>query len=476
MRSRSFFRPALLLLAILSLAGCKPELDYVSDSFVSDQATMSEAGETLSVIFNSESGQATLDLKASGSWTAEFVNGRAYWCTLSQDKGKSGVATLTFKVEANGEYDERSASVVFTCGKLQRTVVIVQKQHDSIVLTSGREDIASDGGTFTVKVATNIDYSYTIAPEAATWIHDLGTKGLRNETLTFAVDANPSLERRSGVITFSSTKGTETVTVYQKGEVPTIVVSDGEVTLQPEEGVFQVEVASNIDVSYEITPDCTWLEEVHTRTISTRTYTFAYTRNHDRGERKCEIVFRNSEYDRTDTVRIIQQKADIVRSDLSVLVPSCGATIAIHTSPAVSDAAQLHLSDHWAHIVGFEKEEGGYVFYVRFDKTQEKRSMYCEVYIPGFDNSDLIGFFQFSNSPSFSYSTPLRHVKAPVIMESGAVVIWGDGTFDRYEADLEHEYTQDCLHLITVEGFIFNSVEIAKPQDGMSYDFSKLRQ
>lgn len=475
MRHRHFIRPVLLLFGVLSLASCKPELDYVSDSFVSDQATMSEAGETLSVIFNSESGQATLDLKASGSWTAEFVNGRAYWCTLSQDKGKSGVATLTFKVEANGEYDERSASVVFTCGKLQRTVVIVQKQHDSIVLTSGREDIASDGGTFTVKVATNIDYSYSIAPEAATWIHDLGTKGLRNETLTFAVDANPSLERRSGVITFSSTKGTETVTVYQKGEVPTIVVSDGELTLQPEEGVLQVEVASNIDITFDILPDCDWIEEARTRTISTRTYTFAFTRNHSREERKCEIVFRNKDYARSDTVRIIQQKADIVRSDLSVLVPSCGATIAIHTSPAVSDAAQLHFSYGGARIVSMEKEEDGNVFYLSIDPTREERPIDCLVYIPGFDDPDLIDIYQFGTWPSFSYTTPRRQVKAPQIAGPGSVVIWGDGTFDRYDADLEHEYSSDGWHTITVEGYIFHSVEIARPQSGMSYDFSNLR-
>ena len=475
MKYRFFSRTLLSLLGILLLAGCKPELDYVADSFKSTDATLTEAGETLTVLFNSESGKATLDLKASGSWTAEFVNGRAYWCHLSQDNGKRGTATLTFNVERNGEYDERSASVVFTCGKLTRTVVVVQKQHDAMILTSGREDISSDGGTFTVKVATNIDYTYSIAPEAAEWIHDLGTKGLRNESLTFAVDANPALERRNGVITFKGEAGEESVTVYQKGEVPSIVVSSAEVTLQPEEGIMQVEVASNIDVTFEIPADCTWIEEVRTKTISTRTYTFAYTRNHSREARVCEIVFRNNDYAKEDIVRITQQKADIVRSDLSVLLPSCGATIAIHTSPAVSDAAQLHFPYGGGRIVSMEKEEDGNVFYLSIDPTREERPIDCLVYIPGFDDPDLIDIYQFGTWPSFSYTTPRRQVKAPQIAGPGSVVIWGDGTFDRYDSDLEHEYSSDGWHTITVEGYIFHSVEIARPQSGMSYDFSNLR-
>ena len=71
-------RDFLLIGILLLLASCRPELEIVDNSFRSTAATLSESGETISVLFNSDSGSASLDLNASGSWTAEFVNGRAY--------------------------------------------------------------------------------------------------------------------------------------------------------------------------------------------------------------------------------------------------------------------------------------------------------------------------------------------------------------------------------------------------------------
>ena len=78
MKNRFFFRPVLCaLLGLLALTACRPELDYVVDSFRSSQATLSGSGETITVLFNSDAGTASIDLSASGNWTAEFVNGRA---------------------------------------------------------------------------------------------------------------------------------------------------------------------------------------------------------------------------------------------------------------------------------------------------------------------------------------------------------------------------------------------------------------
>ncbi|MBQ1753813.1 MAG: BACON domain-containing protein, partial [Bacteroidales bacterium] len=194
MKNRFLFRPILCaLLGLLALTACRPELDYVVDSFRSSQATLSGGGETITVLFNSEAGTASIDLSASGSWTAEFVNGRAYWCTLSQTEGKRGLATLTFSVQANGEYDERSASVVFTSGDLKRTVVVVQKQRDAMLVSSGRFDIDAEGGTLTIEVSSNVDFTHAVAADAGDWIHSMSTKGLRQTGVVFRIDANPML-------------------------------------------------------------------------------------------------------------------------------------------------------------------------------------------------------------------------------------------------------------------------------------------
>ena len=481
MKTTRFFRPALCcLLGLLALTACKPELDYVVDSFRSSQATLSGSGETITVLFTSDAGTASIDLSASGAWTAEFVNGRAYWCKLSQTEGKRGVATLTFTVDSNGEYDERSASVVFTSGELRRTVVVVQKQRDAMLLSSGRLEIDADGGTLAVELSANVDFTHTIDAAASGWIHVLGTKGLRQSQVVFSIDKNPSLERRSGNITFSGAAGSETVTVYQKGEVPTIVVSEPEVMLNAEEGIVRVEIASNLDVTFEVDQDCDWLEEVRTRTISTRTYTFAYTRNHSRKPRQSFIVFRNEEFGKQETVWIEQVPAEILIEPWNVYVPSFGETIAVQTVGEVGSFDLFRFESDWPEAVSVEPYEGGNRFLLKVapNPTPFMRITGCTIYREGFDEPDRVEIVQYSQQPSYEYETTLREVSVPEMkgVVDGAVVIWGDGNYDLYEEGITHTYAEAGTHTIRIEGGILPYLLIPNPQNGMHYDFTNLRK
>ena len=98
MRTTAFILRYGLLLSCLAvcLTGCRPELDF--DAFHSGEASFSGGGENYVILFNSDAGTASVELSASGKWTAEFVNGRAYWCSLSAAEGKRGTVTLTFSV------------------------------------------------------------------------------------------------------------------------------------------------------------------------------------------------------------------------------------------------------------------------------------------------------------------------------------------------------------------------------------------
>lgn len=464
--------------ALLLLASCRPELDYVTDSFRSSQAQLSQSGETITVLFDANAGSASLDLLSSGDWTAEFVNGRAYWCTLSQSEGKKGVATLTFTVQANGEYDERSASVIFSTRDLRRTVVVVQKQRDALLLSSDRVDVPAEGGMFSIQVSSNIDFTHSVSSEAGGWIHSIGTKGLQQSVVTFSVDANPSLERRIGVITFKGASGEEPVNVYQKGEIPTIVVSEATVNLPAGEGTFQVEVASNLDVSYEISDDCSWLQEVRTKTVSTRTYTFAYTRNHSRELRTCAIVFRNEAFEKAETVQVEQPPAEILKAPSQVFVPSTGETVALLTAGEVEDFGQFRFEADWPEAVSVTPGEEGNRFLVRIDPnpTPFVRRTACSVYRPGFDEPDRLEFVQFGRKPSFSYETTLQEVTVPVFqgLDETALVIWGDGSYETYAEGLTHTYAAPGIHTIRIEGTSLPFFLIPAPQNGALYDFSQL--
>ena len=458
------------------LTACRPELDF--DFHQNSQASFSGNGENYTVLFDAESGVASIDLNASGHWTAEFVNGRAYWCTLSALEGKRGVATLTFSVQSNGEYDERSAAVVFTCKDLKRTIVVTQKQRDALLLSSGRVEMSADGGSFTVEVLSNIDFSHQIEANGQSWIRTISTKGLDKSVLTFQVDQNASLDKRIGTVTFVGPTSQETVTVYQKGETPTIVISEDTVSLTAEEGVFKVEVASNIDATLQVPEDCDWLREIQTKTISTHTYQFAYDRNQARTARTCYLVFRNDAFKKVDSVQVEQGQVPILKEVQDVYIPSAGDVVTLATSAAVQSFDQFHYDATWFEPAGMESDPDGnrFSFRVGPNPEQKMRAVPVSVSIPGFAEPDVFQVRQYGPYPSFSYVTTEQEVVVPKLDEGEIpyLVFWGDGSYERYTQDLQHRYESAGPHTIRFEGHSFLFLLLPAPQDGMRYDFSHL--
>ena len=149
----------ILFMAMLSLVCCKPELDFVDGSLRAGRAEAMMSSGNVSLNFPSESGSASVDLKASGAWTASFVNDRAKdWCSLSTSEGQRGTATITVSVKDNTDYDDRSASISFVCGDLRRTINVTQKQKDAILVTGNRLDLGPNGGSITVEVKANVAF------------------------------------------------------------------------------------------------------------------------------------------------------------------------------------------------------------------------------------------------------------------------------------------------------------------------------
>ena len=110
------------------------------------------------------------------------------------------------------------------------------------------------------------------------------------------------------------------------------------------------------------------------------------------------------------------------------------------------------------------------------NKGDEYREMKGRISRPGFDTPEEFTVCQFGQRPVFTYTENRREVTAPEIKDpaSPLIILWGDGKYEFYEAELGHEYEQDGPHTIRVEGkeiplFLFNSL-----QDGMRFDFSKL--
>ena len=119
----------LFLMGLFALTACQPDLHFLPESFQSPTADISGGDTDVSLVFPADAGFASLGFQSNQDWTVSFVNDRAKeWCSIPFESGRKGAFTLTVSVAANADYDERSASIVLSCGDLRRTIVVTQKQ------------------------------------------------------------------------------------------------------------------------------------------------------------------------------------------------------------------------------------------------------------------------------------------------------------------------------------------------------------
>ena len=301
-------KPTVLISLLLAFTACRPELQFVPESFQSPDAEIIGNEEMVSMVFPSHAGSASLSLQSSDNWTAGFVNNRARgWCSISSESGEKGTFKLTVNVKENDTFDERVAVILLNSKDLQRTIVVTQKQLDALLLSPGRVELSQEGGSFTVQVNANVDFTLSVPEEASQWLHRTDSKGLIPNRITFEADANMDVVPRQATLTVNSSVGKEEVTVYQMGEVPALVISARELSVPTAGSDFEVQITSNLDVETEIRPtSCDWVEEVETKIISTNTYYYAVAPNGSGEPREMSLVFRNTEYKLSDTLHVRQ--------------------------------------------------------------------------------------------------------------------------------------------------------------------------
>ena len=80
---RRFRTFAVLLLATGMLAGCRPDLDFMLESFVAPAAEVSGTSQAPAILFSAEEGQATVVFYSTGRWTAS-TGGTSAWFSASR--------------------------------------------------------------------------------------------------------------------------------------------------------------------------------------------------------------------------------------------------------------------------------------------------------------------------------------------------------------------------------------------------------
>lgn len=290
-----------------------------------------------------QGGNATVTFTTNAAWTASVSEGSrsVAWCSVSPTSGQAGTVNLTVTTTPNDTYDERNATVTITAGTAKKTFSVTQKQKDALTVTSNKVELSNEGGNFSIEAQANVSVSYEIEEAAKSWISTSESRGLTTTTLNFTAQANESTERRQGTITLKGGDGlTETVTVYQAGEEPSLVLTtEKEMTVGSEGGTLKIELQSNVEVKMEAL-EADWLRESSSRTMSSHTYYIEVDANETYDERNASVTFTAGELKQTVTITQKQKDALLVTSN-KVELTNEGGNFSIEAQANVSVSYEI---------------------------------------------------------------------------------------------------------------------------------------
>mgnify|MGYP000075764875 CR=1 FL=1 len=297
-----------IMLAFFIFIGCSEGDNYYDEpTSVPDNSQIEIPTASLTPCFDAKGGEVFIEFVAKSDWTASVSNARAEnWCSVSPLTGNAGKATLVIRTTVNDTYDERNATVIIRAGSDSKTIIVVQKPQNALLVSSNKIELEKEGGEFSLEVKANVKFEYFIE-EGIDWISTSmsDTRSLNITQLHFNVAPNLSGYKREAGITITDGTLTELVSVYQEGEIPQLTVTANQQVFDCEGGNLKVEVTSNINYDM-VLPDVSWITEDKERNQSTHTLYFSISPNETNEDRQAEIVFNEKDGGLSEVVNILQ--------------------------------------------------------------------------------------------------------------------------------------------------------------------------
>ena len=176
---------------------------------------VSDKGETIAV-----------ELKSNCEFEVKMPN--VDWIKDAPATKAMSIHTLYYVISPNETYDSREAKIIYydkNNMNVADTLVVIQVQKDALILSQKEYEVGASGGDLEIKLSTNIQYALSISQEDATWIQQVTTRSLVDETLYFKIAENKSLDTRIGSIVIEADKDKkETIKIIQAGKREDVVV------------------------------------------------------------------------------------------------------------------------------------------------------------------------------------------------------------------------------------------------------------
>ena len=208
----------------------------------------------------SDGGELRIPVLTNINYTATVLGNAQSWIEISQVQTK-GLEQyhLVLQIAKNESYDGRVGQVKISGAGKESFITITQKQVVELIVDQQYFSIGSDGGTITIPVSSNVDYSCSLSDDCKSWCTITQTKALNNYNIILSVAKNEGYDPRTGTLTISyGDKSTKvTITQSQKDE---IILTQKEFTIGSDGGELRIPVLTNINYTATVLGDAhSWI-------------------------------------------------------------------------------------------------------------------------------------------------------------------------------------------------------------------------
>lgn len=248
----------LIILLGTSIQSCK------SDSYVSPLHGQSIGDISLGSSMDSKN----ISIGSNSDLSKITASSSADWCSAIVSP-----TSINVSVQANDTYEERKASILLADSEDGTTLSfnVIQKQNDAVITDKQSYSISSSGGTITIEIKSNVDYTVEI-PSDCNWLtYKAGSRGLTTSSLSFTAPKNDSGDKREAVVKLkkADSEVLNTFKITQKF-TPRIKIENDEFTVYENGGVLDIPFSSNVEI--KVKNDYSWIKNEGITKISEGNY------------------------------------------------------------------------------------------------------------------------------------------------------------------------------------------------------------
>lgn len=282
--------------------------------------------------FKSAGEEKTFTITSNSNWT---ITNPSTWCKIDPTQGNSNT-TITAIADPCEEYDDRNFNLTIKAGEITKVVTVTQKKKDAIILTKEKYDIPTEGDNITVEIKSNITYSTIIPEEHKEWIKQVETnqlgRGLETKNLNFEISANPSTDKREGIIVIKNNSSSlaDTIHVYQAQKDELILTQDTYYVSSEGENI-NVELKSNVDYDVIIPEDVKdWVTQITNRSSRVDRLIFNIAQNQTYDNRSTKVIIKDKNSELADTLYINQTQLNaLILTQSTYEIPAEGQNIKV---------------------------------------------------------------------------------------------------------------------------------------------------